>query len=378
MTGFAQVKAARSSRRTARRRHPGRHSLAGIAVAATSSILLVGCSSSGSSVARPPSAAHIAATVTRSAAAWTVSWTAAGTPKVKVYDGSTATDATNYIGDGQGSGSLTVTETPGVSREWFRLVPDNGETLAVTDRDLGLASVPNFRDIGGYRTTSGDWVRMGVVYRSQALSPVSAADLADIRQLGITDVYDLRTPAEASGNPDSVPPGATYHLVNVFGTTGPEVDFGSTALQAQQGMMAMNKQFVTGAADRAAVGTLITDIADSTGAQLYNCTAGKDRTGWATAVILTLLGVPQPTVMKDYLLSNTYYFDSPAVQDLINTSSPSHAAYLTAILDVNPTYLEAGLNQVTNSYGSMYNYAVKGAGVSPAVIVKLRDRLLVS
>jgi protein-tyrosine phosphatase len=250
--------------------------------------------------------------------------------------------------------------------------------LVLAERDLELTTDPNLRDIGGYRTASGDWVRMGVVYRSQALHSLSAADLATVDQLGITNVYDLRTPDESSGSPDAAVQGATYQLLNVFGTPGPIINAGTTSASAQQSMVDMNVHFVTGSPDRAALKKLITDIADSTGAQLFNCTAGKDRTGWATAVIQSVLGVPESTVMQDYLLSNRYYFDSPAVQSSIKSASPSQAATSTAILDVNAKYLEAGLDQMKKSYGSTYNYVVQGLGVSPATVAKLRQRLLVS
>jgi protein-tyrosine phosphatase len=100
--------------------------------------------------------------------------------------------------------------------DWIRLVPTVGEPLVLTVRDLGLASDPNLRDIGGYRTTDGQWVRMGVVYRSQALS-LSPADLAVVDNLGITADYDLRTTEEIAESPDVVP--ATGHVPRRSGSS---------------------------------------------------------------------------------------------------------------------------------------------------------------
>jgi protein-tyrosine phosphatase len=370
----------RGQGRIVRRRMRGWRVLASVGFGAGRSVFLFGCS--GSNASSPPSSSggvpFTAATVTGSESAWTVSWVAPGTKGVRVFEGPSATDATTVVGTGRSSGTLTAAGSPGVAREWFRLVPSSGQSLVLADRDLGLTSDPNLRDIGGYRTTSGDWVRMGVVYRSEALSSLSATDLSVVDQLGITDIYDLRTPDEASGAPDASIPDASYHLLNVFGTPGPTLDVGTTPATAQQSMIEMNDQFVTGSADRAALRQLMTGIADSTGAQLFKCTAGKDRTGWATAVILSVLGVSESTVMHDYLLSNTYYFDSPAVQASIKSASPSEAATLSSVLGVNAEYLQAGLNQITTSYGSVYNYVVHGLGVSPTTVSKLRDRLLVT
>jgi protein-tyrosine phosphatase len=311
----------------------------------------------------------------------TVTWSAPQLPGgVAVFAGSSATDQPHFLGfggndgasDGAAGGGLTVTAAYG---DWIRLVPAIGQPLVLTVRDLGLASDPNLRDIGGYRTTDGQWVRMGVVYRSQALS-LSPADLAVVNTLGITADYDLRTTEEIAQSPDVVPAGASYTNLNVMADISITPTLTSPASAAAY-MEAIEQDFVTNATARAAFGTLLTDIADSNGAVLYHCTAGKDRTGWATAVLLTLLGVPQSTVMQDYLLSNTYYFDSPGVQAELAGMPAAEAAVYAPLLEVQAPYLQAGFDQVTASYGSMYGYATRGLGLSPRTIAKLRHKLLV-
>lgn len=301
-----------------------------------------------------------------------VSWDAPGVRDVAVYQGTSAAGACHLAGFGGGQGSLVVSASGG---DWFRLVPRCGASLTVTERGLGLASNPNLRDIGGYRTTDGQWVTMGVVYRSQALT-LPAADLAVVDTLGITGAYDLRTPAEIAAAPDVVPAGATYLSLNVFGKDSPSGPSLASAAQAQQFMEDMGREYVISAPARAAFGTLLAGIAGSSGAQLYHCSAGKDRTGWATAVILTLLGVPAETVMSDYLLSNPCYYDSPTVQAMLSALPAAKSAIYGRMLDVEPAYLQAGLDQVAASYGSMYNYVHQGLGLSDATIAKLRHRLL--
>ncbi len=304
----------------------------------------------------------------------TVGWASSAHLRgVTVYAGTSESSQKHRVGAGSGNGKITVTAAYG---SWIRLVPSQGSPLVLSVRDLGLASDPNLRDIGGYRTVDGQWVRMGVVYRSQALS-LSAADLATVDGLGITADYDLRTTAEIASAPDVVPAGATYTNLNVIGdSTSTSISGVTSAASAEQYMQEGEREFVTGATAQAAFKSLLTGIADGDGAALYHCTAGKDRTGWATAVILTLLGVPQATVMQDYLLSNTYYFDSPAVQGMLAAMPAAEAAIYTPFMEVEPSYLQAGFDQVKTSYGSMYDYAVHGLGLSPQTIQKLRERLL--
>jgi protein-tyrosine phosphatase len=291
---------------------------------------------------------------------------------VAVFAGTSESAQPHFVEFAKSDRELTVTASYG---DWIRLVPTVGEPLVLTVRDLGLASDPNLRDIGGYRTTDGQWVRMGVVYRSQALS-LSPADLAVVDNLGITADYDLRTTEEIAESPDVVPAEATYTNLNVMADISLEPTL-TSAGASESYMEEIEQQFVTNPTAESAFGTLLTDIADSNGAVLYHCTAGKDRTGWATAVLLTLLGVPQATVTQDYLLSNTYYFDSPAVQAELKAMPAAESAVYAPLLEVQASYLQAGFAQVTASYGSMYGYAVHGLGLSPQTIAKLRHKLLV-
>ncbi len=357
-------------------------------VAASAGTAVASTASASTGAARPAGAARSAvqrgvhglisftsATVAAGATSGTlnVTWSAPHLPgRVAVFAGSNSTAQPHFLGFGKSDGSLTVTAAFG---DWIRLVPTVGEPLVLTVRDLGLASDPNLRDVGGYRTTDGQWVRMGVVYRSQALA-LSPADLATIDKLGLTADYDLRTTEEIAASPDVVPAGATYTNLNVMAdiSLAPTL---TSAASAEAYMEDIEQDFVTNPTAQAAFGTLLTDIANSNGAVLYHCTAGKDRTGWATAVLLTLLGVPRATVVQDYLLSNTYYFDSPAVQAELKAMPAAESAVYAPLLEVQASYLQAGFAQVTASYGSMYGYAVHGLGLSPQTIAKLRHKLLV-
>jgi protein-tyrosine phosphatase len=252
----------------------------------------------------------------------------------------------------------------------------NPDCPPITDaRDLGLTSCPNFRDAGGYRTSTGQWVRTGLVYRSGTLTP-NPADLAIIERLDLRAVYDLRTPGEIAASPDVVPAGAEYLAFNVSGANGVTVPEAPTPEQAQEYMRLGVIATATSPAPMQAYHDLFTDIAHRPGAGVYHCTAGKDRTGWASAVLLTLLGVPEETVLEDYLLSNEFYFHSPHVQAMLAEYPADKAAAFKHFVNVKPSYLQAGLDAVREQYGSMTDYALNGLGLKPDSLGKLRDKLL--
>ena len=109
---------------------------------------------------------------------------------------------------------------------------------------------------------------------------------------------------------------------------------------------------------------------------LYHCTTGKDRTGWASAALLTLLGVPEDKVYEDYLKSNEYIL--PAYKNFIDhfVAAGGQPSIPQEILGVKAEYLRASFDQVKTQYGSIENYFDKGLGIDRAGQQKLRDRFL--
>ncbi|AHH98364.1 tyrosine-protein phosphatase [Kutzneria albida] len=325
--------------------------------------------------AAPKEIPFTAATATqRDAGSFALSWSAPGVRQVTVYAGRTQ-DGIDYghpVGRGEGTSAITVSGLGAADRWWFRLVPDHGAGLTVADRDLHLASAPNFRDAGGYRTADGHWVRMGAVYRSSDLSALSEADLAKLRRLGIRTVDDLRSPAEREQAPDRVPAGATAHTYDVVGTGGPDTD-PQTPEQAEQLMMDTEVHLVRAASAQAGYHSVLAGIADRrTHNVLYHCTAGKDRTGWTSAVLLTALGVPRETVYADYLASNTY---RAAANEAVLSQLPEDVREIVRpILEVRAKYLDSGFAEVAKEFGGFDRYLSAGLHVDPAA---LRAALLV-
>jgi protein-tyrosine phosphatase len=136
----------------------------------------------------------------------TVRWSAPGTGRVTVYAGtdSAVNDRTKPVGQGDATGSIRLSGLAPGKRWFFALVPDHGAPLVIADRD-----------IGGYRTTDGRWVKMGMIYRSDQLDRLSDSDLGAMGELGLALVADLRTASERSREPDRLPAGAEHLVLDV-------------------------------------------------------------------------------------------------------------------------------------------------------------------
>ncbi|MEO3723526.1 tyrosine-protein phosphatase [Pseudomonas syringae] len=244
-----------------------------------------------------------------------------------------------------------------------------------------LKGIDNFRDIAGittaYSTAHDGTMRAGVFYRSNALTP-TASDLATLNGLGIKAVYDLRTPSEIAGTPDTMISGATYQNIDIIGATTSGANITTVSFKSAADATAMmqetNRAFVSDAGMRGQLGVLFNELAGVDGAALFHCTAGKDRTGWTAAVLQSIAGVDNATIMSNYLATNDYTADR--VAKTLAMMPPSMAAIYAPLLGVEASYLQAGLDQVTAQYGSMDNYLKQGLGLSQETIYVLRGKMV--
>jgi uncharacterized protein with beta-barrel porin domain len=135
-----------------------------------------------------------------------------------------------------------------------------------------------------------------------------------------------------------------------------------------------NRAFVSDAGMRGQFGVLFNELASVDAAQLFHCTAGKDRTGWTAAVLQSIAGVDNATIMANYLATNDY--TAARVAATLKALPPSMAAIYEPLLGVQASYLQAGLDEVTAQYGSMDNYLKQGLGLSQETIYVLRGKLV--
>ncbi|MEU6582904.1 tyrosine-protein phosphatase [Nocardia sp. NPDC046763] len=286
-----------------------------------------------------------------------------------VLSASPATAAPTDIASGSASGSGGFGSS-GSSDSGSSGANDPVSTLpAPTTTAIKLDGATNFRDIGGYRTTDGHTVRTGVAFRSNRLAGLTDTDLIKLSAATVTLDVDLRSGSERSSAPDRVPTGAQYKVADVISFDSgisfhelPPITLGRAVIDglingSSDMVQSIDYPFMVNFhGSDVAFGTLLRSIAGNTGgATVYHCTSGKDRTGWATAVLLTLLGVPRDVVNADYLASNAELGDPKAVQ---------------------LSWLEAAFNEVDRLYGSVDKYVRDGLGLDQATIDALRAKLL--
>ncbi|MGW7710313.1 tyrosine-protein phosphatase [Streptomyces sp. NPDC054771] len=338
------------------------------ALAATHS----GAPAASTGAVRAAAVPFTAATARRSAdGGYTLSWSsAAGSVTVTAVTSPDATTGTT-VGTAPGTGSLTVPAgtLAEAGRWYFRLVPDSGSPLVVAERSLGIDSARNFRDIGGYRTTDGRWVRPGLVYRSNKLNSLTDAEQQRLLSQHLTLDVDLRNAVERHDDPDRVPAGVTYQVADVV-SLNHGIRFHDSALMTLAEAIAAG--LFSGSSDLGqsigypfmvnfvgadyAFRDLVTAVAtNDSGATVYHCSSGKDRTGWSTAVLLTLLGVPRETVEADFLASNDYLGNPKAVE---------------------LSWLRAAFDEVDHLYGDFDTYVREGLRLDDATVAALRTKLL--
>lgn len=256
---------------------------------------------------------------------------------------------------------------------------DSATTPEPTAELLRLASADNFRDVAGpgHPTRDGRRVRRGVFYRSNELQ-LTDADTASLAALGIRTIHDLRSAEEVAEHPDVEVPGATWRHLEVTGIPMAMVSGLADTAAAERVMCEVYEAFVRSDGARAAYGRLLTALATGEVPQLFHCTAGKDRTGWAAALLLEVAGVDRDTILADYLLTNEV---SSATREkylalIAEHLGPEKVAVYEPAMMVDERYLAAAYDAAAALHGSVEGYLTAGLGLGDDVLDALRARLV--
>lgn len=242
-----------------------------------------------------------------------------------------------------------------------------------------LASLDNFRDIAGVERgyeANGGSLRRGVVFRSNRVE-VTPDDLALLEEFGLVAIRDLRERAEVSQHPNTQVRGSTWHHHPVSGIANSHVLAFTTADQTYNAMLNYYRTFVNDAQNRNSFRDLIHGLAREKSPQVVHCSAGKDRTGWATVLIHHILGVNRETLIGDYLLTDEYAFKSrrATLDVMLETTESSLAPVYEPAVRCDIRYLDAAFAEVDRLYGDLNAYLAEGLGVNGDVISAIRSQL---
>jgi len=279
-----------------------------------------------------------------------------------------------------------VSPLPGKGRVYFFIKPENGAPgLWVSNRVLPTEGVANFRDMGGYETIDHHHVRWGEFYRSAAPSGLTQGDYAFIDTLGIKSVTDLRTQAEQKKQPTQWQGTAPAFFPSEKPSLPSDMtDRKRLATMSDTQARELMETFYAKMPDYYApeLKALFARLLAHQTPTLTHCTAGKDRTGFASALVLYALGVPEQTILRDYAMSGdllrahmTPSFKA-AMSDHQNGGAMAASPSMRALLESDPAYLKAAFDSIRKQYGSVNIYLTKKLGMGPQQLATLRSLYL--
>lgn len=250
-------------------------------------------------------------------------------------------------------------------------------------RSLGLEGASNFRDLGGYRGHDNARVAWRRLYRSDHLGALTPPDMARLSALGLARVVDFRGVSERMLAP-CVQPGVVVHSLPIEPTVVARLRRLREELLAGQRVTPLDeadavammqetyRDFVRLNTPRFAA--LFARLLEGDAPLVFHCTAGKDRTGLAAALLLAALGVSRDDIEQDYLLSNALFKvrDAPAI--------PSEAVLPPPVRDVlnrvQLDFLHHAFTVIDHDWGGLPRYVAQGLGLDAASLDQLRYRYL--
>ncbi|CAM8672795.1 tyrosine-protein phosphatase [Sphingobium sp.] len=268
-----------------------------------------------------------------------------------------------------------------VKRPYFLLRDraDNKVTI-LSERLVPLAQGSNFRDLGGYRTKDGKQVKWGLLYRSGGSAMLTADDKARVQALGLRNMVDLRSDEERQFAPSQID-GVPYSTIGYSMAAMIKGDLRNGG--------ALYRNFPEQLAPQLRI--LFDILKRNEGPVEYNCSAGQDRTGFASAMILSALGVPRDVILADYHLSTSYrqpQYEVPPINAALYPDNP--VAQMFARYQNNPAYAKAqplkdadgkaflasAFEEIDARWGSVDNYLKQEIGVTAVDIAALKRAYL--
>lgn len=242
-------------------------------------------------------------------------------------------------------------------------------THEINQRRLDLSGTFNLRCLGGYSTGKSltKWRR---IFRSDSPHALDQNGILTMINHKVQTVIDLRSPAEVQHKPNPFNSQSKVNYQNISLFDDQILNYKPTEfplLEIYKETLDLKKQELT---------KIINTIANSeNGSVLFHCSAGKDRTGLVAALILSMVGVDQKTIIEDYAL--TEQFIEPHLHTFMTDAQRRglNTAYFKPLLDCKPHFMEKTFEYVNTQYGSLSSY-ISGLQISESTITKIQNKLL--
>ncbi len=255
-------------------------------------------------------------------------------------------------------------------------------------RSLNLDGIYNFRDYGGYSVAGGARVKPGVLWRSGEHGGASEADLAAVDALELATVVDLRGGIEQEANPCRRGPGFKAQVWRQDGETAglaPHIEAaggGNDADTARRAMLGLYEGLPFRENLRPMLTCYFRALARDARPSLVHCVAGKDRTGFAVAILQRLLGVHPDDVMADYLATNTASKLEERIASGAFRHLPRYAgrdeASIRALWGVDAAYLDRSFQAIEARFDSVSDYVDQVLQIGPELQDQLKTNYLIS
>jgi protein-tyrosine phosphatase len=249
-----------------------------------------------------------------------------------------------------------------------------------TAPDFSLAQEINLRDLGGPPTRDGRRVRIGRIYRSAALTAFGPGLGSRLRELGIRTVVDLRHNLERAAHPSPWEEIGSSHYW-YYDHDAARGDLNSwlrgghgSAASLREAMLQTYRALPYSQVE--AHRYLFNALIDGRTPLLFNCSAGKDRTGVAAAIVLAALGVKEDAIITDYLQTAAFDLAASRVFRREKPTPPERAAILAPLFATDPAYLAAMFESIEARAGSLKGYLHNTLDIDDARLTALRDQLL--
>ncbi|KMQ52927.1 putative protein-tyrosine-phosphatase [Chitinispirillum alkaliphilum] len=262
--------------------------------------------------------------------------------------------------------------------------------IETSTESYGLTSVLNFRDLGGCQTEDGQRVKRGVLFRSASLDSASKKDLLKLSSLGIRTICDLRAPVETRSRPDRILPDSSARYVKIpvvprnieymcaYRRLGGLISGKFRKIDFEELMIEQYGDFVLRFSAEFATLLKIVSCRENLPV-LIHCTGGKDRTGFACALIQAVLGVSEKTIGDDYLMSNSSMagFEEKMWKTIFFMRFFGITREkLLPLVEVRKHYLDNSFNTIRKEYTTLEDYLKKGLGLEKRYAAELRSFLV--